>query len=82
MRLLSLEGNLAAALAAALVAAAVLAAWATTWFASAWYGAAAAVLVLALPALVFARQLAHPVASLIRALSGSVVALRDGDLSF
>jgi nitrogen fixation/metabolism regulation signal transduction histidine kinase len=82
MRLLSLEGKLAAALAAALVAAAVLAAWATTWFASAWYGAAAAVLVLALPALVFARQLAHPVASLIRALSGSVVAFRDGDFSF
>jgi nitrogen fixation/metabolism regulation signal transduction histidine kinase len=82
MRLVSLEGKLAAALAAALVAAAALAAWATTWFASPWYGAAAAVLVLAVPALVFARQLAHPVASLIRALSGSVVAFRDGDFSF
>jgi nitrogen fixation/metabolism regulation signal transduction histidine kinase len=82
MRLVSLEGKLAAALAAALVAAAALAAWATTWFASPWYGAAAAVLALTLPALVFARQLAYPVASLIRALSGSVVAFRDGDFSF
>ena len=82
MRLVSLEGKLAAALTVALVVASVLAAWATTWFASAWYGAAAAVLVLALPALAFARQLAQPVASLIRALSGSVVAFRDGDFSF
>jgi nitrogen fixation/metabolism regulation signal transduction histidine kinase len=82
MRLISLEGKLAAALAAALIAASALAAWATTWFDSAWYGAAAAVLVLTLPALVFARQLANPVASLIRALSGSVVAFRDGDFSF
>ena len=82
MRLVSLEGKLAAALTVALVVAAGLSAWATTWFASAWYGAAAAVLALALPALAFARRLAQPVASLIRALSGSVVAFRDGDFSF
>ncbi|MFI4968950.1 MAG: sensor histidine kinase [Lysobacterales bacterium] len=82
MRLVSLEGKLAAALAAAVLAAAALAAWTTTWFASPWYGAAAAVLALALPALLFARMLASPVAALIRALSGSVVAFRDGDFSF
>jgi len=82
MRLVSLEGKLTAALAATLLAAAALAAFATQWFASAWLGAAAAVLVLALPALLFARALAQPVAALIRALSGSVVAFRDGDFSF
>src|SRR5690348_9467319 len=82
MRLVSLEGKLVAALFAAVIAAAAIAGWATVWFASPWYGAAATVLVLGLPALVFARQLAQPVASLIRALSGSVVAFRDGDFSF
>jgi len=82
MRLVSLEGKLAAALAATLLAAAALAAGATYWLKSPWYGAAAAVLVLALPALFFARALARPVAALIRALSGSVVAFRDGDFSF
>ncbi len=82
MRLVSLEGKLAAALAAVLVAAAALAAGATYWLKSPWYGAAAAVLVLTIPAIVFARALAQPVATLIRALSGSVVAFRDGDFSF
>ena len=82
MRLVSLEGKLAAALAITLLVAAALSAWATTWFASAWLGAAAAVLALAVPALVFARTLARPVVALIRALSGSVVAFRDGDFSF
>jgi len=82
MRLVSLEGKLTAALAATLIAAAALAAFATEWFASAWMGTAATVLVLALPALLFARALAQPVAALIRALSGSVVAFRDGDFSF
>jgi len=82
MRLVSLEGKLAAALTAALVAAAALAAWATTWLGSAPYGALLALAVLALPALLFARRLAQPVGALIRALSGSVVAFRDGDFSF
>ena len=82
MRLVSLEGKLAAALCAVLVAAAALAAGATYWLKSPWYGAGAAVLVLAVPAIVFARALAQPVAALIRALSGSVVAFRDGDFSF
>jgi nitrogen fixation/metabolism regulation signal transduction histidine kinase len=82
MRLVSLEGKLTAALAATLVAAAALAAAATYWLSSPWYGAGAAVLVLTVPALLFARALARPVAALIRALSGSVVAFRDGDFSF
>jgi nitrogen fixation/metabolism regulation signal transduction histidine kinase len=82
MRLVSLEGKLAAALAAVLITAAALAAAATYWLKSPWYGAAAAILVLGLPAIVFARALARPVAALIRALSGSVVAFRDGDFSF
>ncbi|HEX5122102.1 MAG TPA: ATP-binding protein [Rhodanobacteraceae bacterium] len=82
MRLVSLEGKLAAALAATLIAAAALAGAATAWLKSPWYGAAAAVLVLTIPAFVFARALARPVAALIRALSGSVVAFRDGDFSF
>ncbi|MBN8728224.1 MAG: HAMP domain-containing protein [Xanthomonadales bacterium] len=82
MRLLSLEGKLAAALAVVLVLAAALAAWATAWWGSPLLGAAVAVLVLALPALVFAHRMAHPVAALIRALAGSVTAFRDGDFSF
>ena len=82
MRLVSLEGKLTAALAAMLIAAAALAAAATYWLKSPWYGATAAVLVLAMPAIFFARALAQPVAALIRALSGSVVAFRDGDFSF
>jgi two-component system nitrogen regulation sensor histidine kinase NtrY len=82
MRLISLEGKLAAALMVTLVAGAALAAWATIWFASSWIGAAASVLVLAIPGLFFARALARPVAALIRALSGSVAAFRDGDFSF
>jgi len=82
MRLISLEGKLTAAIAATLIAASLLAAFAAQWLASPWMGAAAAVLALGLPAILFARVLAQPVAALIRALSGSVVAFRDGDFSF
>ena len=82
MRWISLEGKLAAALAVAVVAAAALSAWTTRWLGSPWLGILATVFLLALPALVFARLLAQPVAALIRALSGSVVAFRDGDFSF
>ncbi len=82
MRLVSLEGKLAAALALALLSAAIVSAWATIWFASPWLGSSAAVLALVIPALIFARVVARPVAALIRALSGSVVAFRDGDFSF
>jgi hypothetical protein len=70
MRLASLEGKLAAALAVAIVVAASGAAYATSWSGSPWFGATATVLVLVAPALLFARSLARPVAALIRALSG------------
>ena len=82
MRLASLEGKLAAALAVALAVSASGAAVATHWTGSPWFGAAVTVLLLVVPALLFARALARPVAALIRALSGSVVAFRDGDFSF
>ena len=82
MRLSSLEGKLTAALAVAIVTAASGAALATSWSGSPWLGAAITVLLLVVPALLFARALARPVAALIRALSGSVVAFRDGDFSF
>ena len=82
MRLASLEGKLAAALAVAIVIAASGGAFATSWSGSPWLGVAVTVLLLVVPALLFARSLAQPVAALIRALSGSVVAFRDGDFSF
>ncbi|MDR2012663.1 MAG: ATP-binding protein [Rhodanobacter sp.] len=82
MRLTSLEGKLFAAFVLAIIAAAALAAWAAIWFASPWYGAAAAVLALAIPALAFAHLLVRPLAAVMRALAGSVVAFRDGDFSF
>jgi len=82
MRLFSLQGKLAAALAVVLVLSAALAAWVTAHYGSPVLGAAVTVLALALPALLFAHRLGHPVAALIRALAGSVTAFRDGDFSF
>ncbi|MGA9422265.1 MAG: ATP-binding protein [Rhodanobacteraceae bacterium] len=82
MRLVSLEGKLAVALAATLVAAATSTAALVVWLGSVWVAATAAILFLAFPVLFFARRLGQPVAQLIRALSGSVVAFRDGDFSF
>ena len=82
MRLFSLEGKLAAALALASLISALTAAWLTHRSGSPWLAAGVAVLVLILPAIALARFLARPVAALIRALSGSVSAFRDGDFSF
>ncbi|MGA8277828.1 MAG: ATP-binding protein [Rhodanobacteraceae bacterium] len=82
MRFVSLEGKLAAALAATLVAAAALTGALVVWLGSVWVAATAAILLLAFPILIFARRLGRPVVELIRALSGSVVAFRDGDFSF
>ena len=82
MRIFSLEGKLAAALTFwSLLTALVLTLW-LEWFDSVVWAVAASVLVLAIPAILFARQLASPVAALIRALSGSVSAFGDGDFSF
>ncbi|HEY0178389.1 MAG TPA: ATP-binding protein [Dokdonella sp.] len=80
--MMSLEGKLALVLAATLAAGAALAAASTVWLGDPWLGGATALLVLGLPALVAARAFARPVVELIRALSGSVVAFRDGDFSF
>lgn len=82
MRLYSLEGKLAAALALAILAAAMLAAWLAMVTGSPWLGAGVTILLLILPVMLAARFLARPVAALIRALSGSVSAFRDGDFSF
>ena len=76
MRLASPEEKLAAAL--ALLSAATLSAWATIWFASPWLGAAAAVLALAIPALIFVRTLARPVAMLICALAREIAEAHGG----
>jgi len=82
MRLLSLEGKLAAALGVAVVLAAVVASGLAVATGVWWVGALGAVFALVVPAIVFARASARPVAALIRALSGSVAAFRDGDFSF
>lgn len=82
MRLVSLEGKLAAALFAACVAAAGLAALLSSWLDSVWLGAITAVLLLGVPALIGGHLFGRPVAELIRALTGSVASFRDGDFSF
>jgi nitrogen fixation/metabolism regulation signal transduction histidine kinase len=82
MRIFSLEGKLAAALAlwAAVTAAAVFGF--AKWLDSLFLGAAFGVLAMLIPGLLFARYMARPVAALIRTLSGSVSAFGDGDFSF
>jgi len=82
MRLLSLEGKLGAALGLAAALAAALTAALTGWLGTTVSGALAALAILLPLLLVLARALARPVIELIRALSGSVVAFRDGDFSF
>ena len=82
MRALSLEGKLAAALGLAIAGAALAGAWLSQWLQSVWFAAALTLALLLLPALLFARSMARPVTDLIRALSGSVLAFRDGDFSF
>jgi nitrogen fixation/metabolism regulation signal transduction histidine kinase len=81
MRPFSLEGKLAALLAAVLVAACAGTALFSYWLSSPWYGAAAAMLLLALPLLTMARSSVQPLQSLLRALSGGVSRYRDGDFS-
>ncbi len=82
MRLVSLEGKLAIALGVTAIAAAFVTASLLSWLGSVWIAATAAVLLLGLPILLLSRQLGRPVAELIRALAGSVVAFRDGDFNF
>jgi two-component system, NtrC family, nitrogen regulation sensor histidine kinase NtrY len=82
MRIFSLEGKLAAALAFWSILTAGIAAALVGWLESPGLAAAVGVLVMFLPGLFLARRLARPVAALIRALSGSVSAFGDGDFSF
>lgn len=82
MRIFSLEGKLAAALLLWSILTALGVVLLDRWLDSPQLAAVAGVAALCLPALLFARRLARPVASLIRALSGSVSAFGDGDFSF
>ncbi len=82
MRIFSLEGKLAAALALWSILTACLVAGLVTWLHSPDQAAVIAVLLMCLLGLLLARTLARPVAALIRALSGSVSAFGDGDFSF
>jgi nitrogen fixation/metabolism regulation signal transduction histidine kinase len=81
MRLFSIEGKLTALLAAAAVAAALLSFWIGAWLQTPWLGVVFALLLVVPLALVVARALTRPLLSLLRALSGSVASLRDGDFS-
>jgi nitrogen fixation/metabolism regulation signal transduction histidine kinase len=81
MRLFSLEGKTTALLGVAAAASAVLSAALGAWLGVAWLGAAFALLIV-LPLLAFAaRAITAPLESLLRALSGSVASMRDGDFS-
>jgi nitrogen fixation/metabolism regulation signal transduction histidine kinase len=80
MRWFSLEGKLAALLGATLIAACALTALLAIWLPP-WLAGAAALLLLALPAVQIARAAIAPVQSLLRGLSGGVASYRDGDFS-
>ncbi len=81
MRLTSLEGKLALLLCAAMLGAVLVMAALAHWLWSPWIAAAIAPLILVPFALIVARSVTAPVASLLRALAGSVVSFRDGDFS-
>jgi two-component system, NtrC family, nitrogen regulation sensor histidine kinase NtrY len=82
MRIFSLEGKLAAALAFWSILTAGSVTVLLGWLESPGLAAALGVAAVFLPGLYLARRLASPVAALIRALSGSVSAFGDGDFSF
>jgi len=82
MRPFSLEGKLAAVLMLCSLIAVGLAVLAVIWLDEPLPGAVLAVALMLLPATLLARQLVHPVTQLIRTMSGSVTAFRDGDFSF
>jgi nitrogen fixation/metabolism regulation signal transduction histidine kinase len=81
MRLTSLEGKLAALLSAAALAGIATMALLVHWLWSAWIAALIGAFVLICAALFVARFVATPLASLLRALAGSVASFRDGDFS-
>jgi nitrogen fixation/metabolism regulation signal transduction histidine kinase len=81
MRLVSLDGKITALLAAVAIVTAALSAALGAWLEVEWLGAAFALLIV-LPLLAFgARAVAAPLQSLLRALTGNVASLRDGDFS-
>ncbi len=82
MRAFSLEGKLCAVLVSSVLVTIATSLAMLAWLDDAGLAAAATVALLLLPALLLARRVAQPVAQLIRTLSGSVTAFRDGDFSF
>jgi nitrogen fixation/metabolism regulation signal transduction histidine kinase len=81
MRLTSLEGKLALLLCAVMLCGILVMAAFAHWLWSPWIAALLAPLVLVPFALSVARTVTAPMASLLRALAGSVVSFRDGDFS-
>jgi nitrogen fixation/metabolism regulation signal transduction histidine kinase len=81
MRLTSLEGKLALLLCAVMLCAVLVMAALMHWLWSPWIAAGLAPLLLIPAALFVARGVTTPLASLLRALAGSVVSFRDGDFS-
>ena len=81
MRLTSLEGKLALLLCAVMLCGIVVASALVHWLWSPWIAALVAPLILVPLALFVARNVTAPMASLLRALAGSVVSFRDGDFS-
>jgi len=81
MRLTSLEGKLALLLCAVMLCGILVVVALVHWLWSPWIAAAVAPLILVPFALVVARSVTAPMASLLRALAGSVVSFRDGDFS-
>ncbi len=82
MRPFSLEGKLSVLLMLCAIAAVAASFLASTLVESAWHAAMLAGAIMLVPTLAIARAVARPVVHIIRALSGSVVAFRDGDFSF
>ncbi|WP_440225698.1 sensor histidine kinase [Dokdonella sp. MW10] len=82
MRLFSLEGKFAAAMLLAASVAALVGAWVGSMHDSVLIGTVAALAAGLVPSLLLARAFVRPIVALIRTLSGSVVAFRDGDFSF
>src|SRR3984957_13360394 len=81
MRLFSLEGKLAILLAALSVAGTAFTILLGMWWQSPWLVAIVASLVLVPLSIWVARQIASPLASILRVVSGSVTSFRDGDFS-
>jgi two-component system, NtrC family, nitrogen regulation sensor histidine kinase NtrY len=78
----SVEGKLSILLFAFAVFGAVAVLAVAGWVEPRWLALTLTIGALLIPALIFARILAQPVAQMLRALAGSVASFRDGDFSF